>query len=130
MLREEEIIMVNPTDQTNSPDRAAGGGARTPSVLTQAWLWVALVPVFFLVAFAAQYAIYAMTGDEPGLGTAPLWVDLTAAVVGLVILLVPCVAGMVYGRRARRAGVRAGIVPEVVAGLLGVAAIVLVAFNV
>ena len=75
---------------------------------------VALVPVFFFLAFAAAQGIYAVTGHDPSTGASPpLWADLAAGIPFLAILLTPCVAGVVLGRRAVRAGVRAGCVAVV-----------------
>jgi hypothetical protein len=116
------------TDSTGSSrDVSTGRGLRTLSPLVQAWIWVVLVPVFFLAAFAAAQGIYALTGYDPSAGaTAPRWADLAAALPFLAILLIPCIAGVVYGRRAARAGVRAGLAPAAVAALLGVGALLLV----
>ncbi|WP_345205123.1 hypothetical protein [Fodinibacter luteus] len=85
--------------------------------------------MFFVVSFVAQTVIYALTGYDPSSGTVPLWANLAAGLPGLAIVLVPCVAGVVYGWRAVRAGVRAGLVPAVLAALLGVGAVVLTAAN-
>jgi hypothetical protein len=101
---------------------------RTP--LARAWISVALIPVFFILSFLAQTVIYALAGHDPGSGTVPLWADLAAGLPGLAIVLTPCLAGVVHGWRAARAGVRAGLVPAVVAALLGVGAVVLTVVNV
>ena len=90
---------------------------------------MALIPVFFFVSFGVQEVIYALTGYDSSPGTAPLWVNLAAGLPGLAILLIPCIACVVYGRRATRTCVRAGLVPEVLAALVGVAAVVLTAVN-
>lgn len=123
--------MVNPPDTADSSsDAPTGQGPRTQTPLTRAWISVALVPVFFFVAFAASQGIYALTGYDPSAGaTPPLWADLVAGLPGLAIMLVPCVAGVVYGRRAARAGVRAGLVPAAIAALLGFGAVLLVVLN-
>ena len=122
--------MVNTPDGTNSTNHASvGQGPRAQTLLALAWVFVALVPFFFFVSFAAQEGIYALTGYDSSPGTAPLWATLAAGLPGLAILLIPCVAGVVYGRRATRTGVRAGLVPEVFAALLGVGAVVLTLVN-
>jgi hypothetical protein len=120
--------MVNPTPATSSSrDSSVHPVPRTDNPLARAWISIALVPAFFLAAFAAAQGIYALTGHDPSAGaTPPLWADLAAGLPSLVILLVPCIAGVVYGRRASRAGVRAGLVPAVIAALLGVGAVLLV----
>lgn len=124
-------MMVNRTDTTDSSsDASIGQGPRTQTSLARAWISVALVPVFFFAAFAASEGIYALTGHDPSAGaTPPLWADVAAGLPGLAILLIPCTAGVVYGRRAARAGVRAGLVPAAIAALLGVGAVLLVVLN-
>lgn len=123
--------MATTTGSTGSTDKTpTGQTGRAATPLGRAWTWVALVPVFFIVSFAVQTGIYALTGYDPSTGDVPLWADLTAAIPGLAIVLVPCVVGVVYGVRAVRSGVRAGMVPLVVAALLGVGVTVLTAVNV
>ena len=91
---------------------------------------VVLIPVFLLLSFAATTGIYALTGHDPSTGDVPpLWANLAAGLPGLAILLVPCVAGVVYGWRAVRSGVRAGLVPAVLAALMGAGAVVLTVAN-
>ncbi len=120
--------MASTTHTTSSSSNAADEqGPRTRSPLARAWISIALVPAFFVVAFAAAQVIYAQTGYDPSAGAnPPLWADLAAGLPALAILLVPCVAGVFYGVRAIRAGVRAGLVPAVLAALLGVGAGLLV----
>ena len=115
-------------DTTHRP--RVGRDPRRPRPLTSAWLSVALAPVCFFLAFAAGQGVYAVTGHDPSTGASPpLWADLAAGIPSLAILLTPCVAGVVHGRRAMRAGVRAGLVPAVLAALIGVAAVVLTVVN-
>ena len=117
------------TSTSPSNHAPVGPGPRTQTPLVRAWVSVALVPVFFFLSFAAQEGIYALTGYDPSTGSAPLWANLAAGLPGLAIVLIPCIAGVVYGRRATRTGVRAGLVPAVLAALLGVAAVVLTVVN-
>ena len=122
--------MVKTTASTSSNGHASVGQAtRTQTPLAGAWISIALVPVFFFVSFGAQEGIYALTGYDSSGGTSPLWVNLATGLPGLAILLIPCIVAVVYGRRARRTGVRAGLVPEVFAALLGVGAVVLTLVN-
>lgn len=115
--------------------RPMDGEAGTPfepappgrSPLYRAWISIALVPVFFLGAFAVAYGIYAVTGHDPSTGaTPPRWVDVAAGLGALAVLLVPCVAGVLFGRQAARAGAPAGRVPEVLAALLALGSVALV----
>lgn len=123
--------MATTTGSTSSTDNAPSGqgpGRATP--LGRAWISIALVPVFFVLSFLVQTGIYALTGHDPSTGDVPpLWANLAAGLPGLAILLVPCVAGVVYGWRAVRSGVRAGMVPAVLAALVGVGAVVLTVAN-
>lgn len=124
-------MMVNTTDTTgSSSDASIGQGSRTQTPLARAWISIALVPVFYIAAFLAAGGIYVLTGYDPSAGAVPPpWAHLAAAVPSLAILLIPCIAGVVYGRRAARAGVRAGLVPAAIAALLGVGAVLLVVLN-
>jgi hypothetical protein len=63
---------------------------------------VALVPVFFVLAFAVGEAAYAVLGYRPENADAPLWVDLVTGVVATAVCLVPCVA--LWMARERRRG--------------------------
>lgn len=115
--------MSDSSGRTTSTD-TSGSGSRAATPLARAWTSVILVPAFFFVSFAAAEGIYALAGDDPSTGAAPpLWAELAAAFLYLAILLLPCVAGVAYGRRAVRSGVRAGWIPTVLAALLGVGAI-------
>lgn len=119
--------MVSPSGPSPSSSPSSGGGPRDQAPLTRAWISVALVPVFFFVAFAAAQGIYAMTGYDPSAGaTPPLWADLVAGIPALLILFLPCAGAVVYGLRAWREGARAGFVPVVLGGLVAVAGILLV----
>jgi hypothetical protein len=124
---EEAFTMANTTHTPQSSDNgSATQGPRSQTPLTRAWISLALIPVFFFVSFAAAQGIYALTGYDPSTGvTPPLWADLVAGLPALAILLIPCGASVVYGLRAARAGVRAGIVPAVLGVLLGIGAALL-----
>lgn len=114
-----------PTTPSSTPSAGPGPRDRTP--LTRAWISVALVPVFFFVAFAAAQGIYALTGYDPSAGaTPPLWADLVAGIPALLILFLPCAGAVVYGLRARREGARAGLVPVVLGVLVAVGGVLLV----
>ena len=109
---------------------AVGQDSRARTPLARAWTSIALIPVFFYLSFAVQTGIYVLTGHDPSTGDVPpLWANLAAGLPGLAILLVPCIAGVVHGRRAAGAGVRAGLVPAVLAALLAIGAVVLTVAN-
>ncbi len=124
--------MATTTSSTSSTGSApVDQGPPTRKALGRAWTSIALIPIFFMVSFAAQTGIYVLIGHDPSTGEVPpLWATLAAGIPGLGILLVPCIAGVVYGRRAAvREGVRAGLVPAVLAALVGVGAVVLTVVN-
>lgn len=96
---------------------------RTPSSglpwLTRAWIAVALIPVFFLCAFAITYGLYTVLGYLPENNDAPLWADLVAAIPGIVVFVTPGAAAVVYGARASRAGARWGLIPLILGAVAG-----------
>jgi hypothetical protein len=120
--------MVNTSGPTSpSSSNSTGGGPRDQTPLARAWISIALVPVFFFVAFAAAQGIYALTGYDPSAGaTPPLWADLAAGIPALLILFLPCAGAVVYGLRASREGARAGLVPVVLGALVAVGGVLLV----
>ena len=96
--------------------------------LGRAWIAVVLIPLFFFISFALSYLLYDLFGYKPEDNNAPLWVDLVVTIVAVVIFLVPCVAAVIYGRRASRSGDRRGLFPlsigVVAAGALTVLTVV------
>ena len=88
--------------------------------VARAWIAVALIPLFFLLAMAAGYLAYDLMGYKPENDDAPTWVDLVCAVPSLAILWVPCTAAVVYGRRASRGGSRRAMIPAAIGALVGV----------
>jgi MFS family permease len=97
--------------------------ASDPS-LVRAWAAVVLIPVFAILSFAAGVAVLSAFGYTSG-GDEPLWVDLVVALVVNAVLLVPCVAAVLFGRRARHMGVRGAAVPIVIGFVVGAAGIAL-----
>jgi hypothetical protein len=101
-------------DARNPPDPSFG----------RAWAAVVLIPVFAILAFAAGVAALSALGYSSG-GEEPLWVDLIVDLVATAVLLVPCIAAVVFGRRAKQAGVRGAAVPTTIGALAGAAGVVL-----
>jgi hypothetical protein len=93
--------------------------------LARAWTAVALVPVFFAVAFAVGEGLYALTDHEPGNADAPIGIVVAEDVAVLVGALVPCAAAVLFGRRARSAGDRRGAVPLLLGAAAGAATVIL-----
>lgn len=93
--------------------------------LRRAWVGVALVPVAFALAFAAGSGVYAWMGYQPENADAPLWAVVVASTVVVLIVLIPCVAAVVLGRRAIKDGERRGVYPAVIGAVAGVAVVAL-----
>jgi hypothetical protein len=100
---------------------ASGSGSPT----ARAWISVAVIPVFFVAAAILVSILYAVFGYTPENAAAPLWVDLVVAVAAVVVLLVPCVAAVLYGGRANRLGDRRGLIPFGIGAIAGVGLTVL-----
>lgn len=93
--------------------------------LGRAWTAVALVPVFFFIGFAVGEGLYALLGYKPEDADAPLWVNLVALAPVVVVVLIPCVAAVFFGRRTTKSGDRRGMVPLVLGAVAGVGLLVL-----
>lgn len=104
---------------------------RPPAVATadtwirRAWVGVALVPVFFLVAFAVGEGMYALLGYKPENADAPVWAVAVVSALVVLVVLIPCVVAVHFGRRAVKAGDRRGMLPAVLAAVAGAGIVVL-----
>lgn len=87
--------------------------------LRRAWVSVALVPVFFFIAFAVGEGIYALMGYKPENADAPVWADVVASALIVAVVLIPSVAAVYFGRRATKAGDRHGVYPAVIGAVAG-----------
>ncbi len=115
-------------DSSGYASARRGFGTTTP--LIWSWVCLVLVPLFFFFSFIAAQGLYVLVGHDPSTGDVPpLWANLVAGIPALAIALTPCVAGVVFGRRAIRAGHRAAFVPLVLAVLLGLGMTLLVVLN-
>lgn len=99
---------------TTSPTRRS-----TRVWLRRAWLSVALVPVFFVLADAVGFGLYKATSSPRENIAGPLWLDLLGAAATTALFWIPCAAAVVYGRRSSRGGDRRGQVPVVIGALAG-----------
>src|SRR6476661_176152 len=106
------------TTTNQIPPVGTPGRDRRSTNLTRAWIAVASIPVAFVVAFAVGEGLYALLGYKPEDATEPLWVMLVAAVPAIVLFLVPCVAAVWYGNRARAQGRHAALLPMVIGAVL------------
>lgn len=110
---------------TNKVERPSGTPASSGDPLGRAWIAVALIPVFFFLAFALGYVLYDLLGYKPENDDAPFWADLVATLPVIAISLAPCTAAVIYGRRSNGLGDRRGLVPLVIGALAGLALAIL-----
>jgi hypothetical protein len=87
--------------------------------VVRAWVFVALIPVFALLGYAAAAGGYLLLRYRPEADDAPLWLDRLAVVTGFVMLAVPCAQAIRYGNRARAGADRRGVPPLAVGLLVG-----------
>lgn len=103
---------------------AAGTSAGTPAdmapregrrALIAAWISVALLPVSFVAAMVQGDALLSLQGYDSGSAELipPAGVAL-AGIPAVLVLIGPTIPAMVFGCRARRLGMRAGILPSVI----------------
>jgi hypothetical protein len=78
------------------------------------------VPLFFFIAFAVGEGIYALMGYQPEDADAPVWAVVVASALVLLVVLIPCVAGVYFGRRAIKGGDRRGLFPAVIGAVAAV----------
>lgn len=88
----------------------------------RAWLSLLLFPFSFVGAFVLGEGLAGLFGqaaadDQP----VPLWVAIAAGGPALLVLVVPSVLAVYFGRRARRLGKREAVAPMVVGATLAVA---------
>lgn len=103
------------TDQAPAPTARNSG-----PWLRRAWVSVALVPVFFIIAFAVGESVYAVLGYKPENADAPAWAIVVATALILLVVLIPCVAAAYFGRRAISGGDRRGLLPAVIGAIAAV----------
>ena len=93
--------------------------------LARAWAAVALLPVFFFVAFAVGEGLYALLGYKPENADAPVWVVLVALTPAVAVVLIPSVAAVFFGSRANKGGDHRGMFPFLIGVIAGVGWLVL-----
>ena len=105
------------------PGSRIGPSKHADRDLRKAWVAVALLPVAFVLAMVVGEGLISALGYQSG-GKEPVPVGpaLLAAVPALLLLIVPGVAAVHYGRRAYRAGRRDANLPAWIGG--GVAVVV------
>jgi hypothetical protein len=110
---------MSANDQVNRTPRDSGPW------LGRAWTAVALVPVFFFIAFALGEGLYALMGYKPENADAPLWVTLAVLTPVVAVVLFPCAAAVFFGGRAYKGGDRRGRLPLMIGLIAGVGLLVL-----
>ncbi|EWT00295.1 hypothetical protein N865_16500 [Intrasporangium oryzae NRRL B-24470] len=75
--------------------------------------------MFFGIGFAVGEGLYSLFGYAPETGDAPGWVVVVVSAVTVLVVLVPCVAAVYFGRRAMTAGNRRGLWPVVIGAVAG-----------
>jgi len=111
-------------------DRTPGPTAPGPHPwLRRAWVGVALIPVFFIIALVVGQGIYALMGYKPENADAPAWAVVLASALTLLVVLIPCVGAVTYGLRATRAGERRGVFPAVIGAVAAVGWVALTIVN-
>jgi hypothetical protein len=83
------------------------------------------VPVFFLIAFALGEGLYSLLGYKPENADAPVWALLVVDIPVLLVVLIPCAAAVVFGRRSSQMGDRRGRLPLIIGVAAGVGWLVL-----
>lgn len=110
-------MSTRPVDQ---PPTRSGRGS-TPW-LSRAWVSVVLMPVFLGIGFATGEGLYSLLGYAPGTGDAPGWVVVLVSVATVLVVLIPCIAAVYFGRRAMTDGDRNGRWPVVIGAVVAVGA--------
>jgi hypothetical protein len=116
----DRIEQPAPTDAPPRAPRSQGVGT---AALARAWISIALVPVFFFLAFAVGEGLIAALGYPDGDG--PIWTTLVSAIAATVVVLLPCLAAAWFGTRAHRARDRRGLVPAALGAVIGLGWLVL-----
>ena len=106
---------------TAPPRRSARIGSWTwADPVVRAWVFVALIPVFALLAFFAAAGVYTLMGYHVAVADAPLWIDRLVGLAAFLTVAVPCVLAVRYGNQARRGADRRGITPLSIGLVVGV----------
>lgn len=97
--------------------------------LRRAWVGVALISVFFIIALVVGQGLYALMGYKPENADAPAWVVVVASALTLLVVLIPRAGAVTYGLRTTRAGDRGGVLPAVIGAVAAVGWVALTIVN-
>jgi hypothetical protein len=81
--------------------------------------------LFFFIAVAVGEGLYAWMGYKPENADAPVWAVAVVSALTVVVVLIPCVAAVYFGRRALEGGDRRGLLPAAIGAVAGVGWVVL-----
>jgi hypothetical protein len=107
----------------HSPPRRAERQPAEPGGFSLAWIAVAFIPVFLVLAFVLGEGVISWLGYSSG-GSYPWWVGLCADLTAGLVALLPCAAAVWFALRSRRAGEHRAWAPLLVGGVVGAALLV------
>jgi hypothetical protein len=81
--------------------------------------------VFFFIAIGVGEGVISLLGYTAGAGNNPIWVSLVSDLAAIAVVLLPCVAAVIFGRRANKAGDRRGLFPVVLGTVAGLGWLIL-----
>ena len=99
--------------------------SRAPGALARAWVAIVLIPVFFFIAIGVGEGVISLLGYTAGAGNNPIWVTLVSDLAAIAVVLLPCLAAVIFGRRAYKAGDRRGLFPAVLGTVAGLGWLIL-----
>ena len=110
---------------TEHPAATPPERSRAPGALARAWVAVILIPVFFFIAIGVGEGVISLLGYTAGAGDNPIWVSLVSDLAAIAVVLLPCLAAVIFGRRAYKAGDRHGLFPAVLGTVAGLGWLIL-----
>ena len=99
--------------------------SHAPGALARAWVAIVLIPVFFFIAIGVGEGVISLLGYTAGAGNNPIWVSLASDLAAIAVVLLPCLAAVIFGRRAYKAGDRRGLFPAVLGTVAGLGWLIL-----
>ena len=115
-------VTQSPTDH---PAATPPEQSRAPGALARAWVAVVLIPVFFFIAIGVGEGVISLLGYTAGAGNNPIWVSLVSDLAAIAVVLLPCLAAVIFGKRADKAGDRRGLFPAVLGTVAGLGWLIL-----
>ena len=110
---------------TEPPAATPPEQSRARGALGWAWAAVALIPVFFLIAIGVGEGVISLLGYTAGEVNNPIWATVVTDLAAIAVVLLPCLAAVIFGRRAYKAGNRWGLFPAVLGTVAGLGSLIL-----